>query len=101
MAFSTSIRHRCKSDKVEEADATLILGLQWVLVKADEESLQTVQAIANTLAEITPVVYDEELNLKTNPTLFGDTNYHLSPKGREIRSSALAQQLKHIFNEYQ
>ncbi len=96
------LRLKTFRQRVEEAEATLILGLPWILVKNDEkDTLPTVQAIANTLAEIAPVVHDEDLNLKTNSTLFGDTNYHLSPKGREIRSSAIAQQLKDIFKQYQ
>lgn len=85
-------------NQVEGQEATLVLGLPWVLVKNNEETLQTVQAIANTLAEIAPVVHDEGLNLKTSSTLFGDTIYHLSPEGRKFRSLALAQQLEHIFS---
>ena len=84
-------------NKVEEAEATLVLGLPWLLVKSDEKYLQnreTVQKIANALAEIAPVVCNRELNLKTNSKLFGDTNYHLSSKGRELRSSELALQLR-------
>ena len=90
------LRLKAFRNQLEEQEATLVLGLPWVLVKNKEESLQTVQPIANILAEIAPIVYDKELNLKTNSKLFGDTVYHMSPEGREIRSLALAQQLERI-----
>lgn len=94
------LRIKAFSNQIEATEATLVLGLPWVLVKNNKDCVQTVQEITSNLAKIAPVVHDEKFNLKTDSTLFGDTNYHLSPKGRELRSSTLAQQLKYTLNLY-
>ena len=86
---------------IEGAGAKLVLGLPWLFSTNDEQCLQNVQSITNNLSEIAPVLYEEDFNLKTDPTLFGDSVYHLSHKGRELRSSALSKQLQKILNEDQ
>lgn len=93
----SSLRLQVFRNQVEEAEATLVLALPWVLVKSKEENLQKIQAVENDLNEIADVIHDEEFNLKNKPKLFGDTNYHMSYHGRQMRSSAMEQQLKHLF----
>lgn len=84
--------------QVEESGATLLLGLPWLLNKGDRDSLATAQKFVNQLTEIAPLVYEKDFNLKTDSLLFTDTVYHLSYKGRQIRSSELTKQLNSILN---
>lgn len=85
-------------DEVEMSGAQLVIGLPWILSTGDDPSRQTVHTIIDTLNEISPVIYADDLSLKTDPTLFGDTHYHLSSRGRYLRSQQLAQQLKPLLS---
>ncbi|WP_049557456.1 hypothetical protein [Limnoraphis robusta] len=83
---------------VEQAGGILVFGLPWILSKNDDQSVEAAQTVISALNEIAPVIYDQDLNLKSDPSLFGDTIYHLSPTGRKIRSSEIVNQLQSIIN---
>ncbi len=79
----------------QEKQATLLLTLPWRLSDLDAKSVESAQTIIYRLSEIAPVLYEpKSLNLKTDPTLFGDSIYHLSPQGRRLRSQELIDQLR-------
>lgn len=80
--------------KVEDSGGQLVFALPWLLSTDDENSRQMVDLRIRDLAAIAPTIYAEDVNLKTDPTLFGDTVYHLSAHGRSLRSQQLAQALK-------
>ena len=84
--------------EVEQAGGILAFGLPWRLSKNDDQSIQSAQTVISALSKIAPVIYDQDLNLKSDPSLFGDTVYHLSPTGRKIRSSKIVNQLQSIIN---
>lgn len=87
---------------LDRSEAQLVIGLPWLLSveaaasqpAAAPTSGQTVKQWVETLTPIAPVIYAEDLNLKTDAALFGDTVYHLSDHGRELRSQQLAQQIQ-------
>ncbi|MBR8826603.1 MAG: hypothetical protein DSM107014_01640 [Gomphosphaeria aponina SAG 52.96 = DSM 107014] len=70
--------------------------MPWIISDTDIDSITTAKNLANSLELITPVIYDEEINIKDEPSFFGDTCYHLSAQGREKRSVELAEQLKDL-----
>jgi hypothetical protein len=97
LSISQYARQRIKQfrDRAQAKGATLVLALPWMYVKKTTQTVGNVKKTAVELAKIAPVIYDKDsLNLKTDATLFGDTVYHLSYKGRTLRSLELVQQLK-------
>ncbi len=88
-------------DEVEAKGGALILSVPWVYGDVeDEQTPESVQQTAEALADIAPTLVDEEtLNIQATPELFADTHYHLTPKGREVRSQQLARQLKPLLGE--
>lgn len=87
--------------EVEDRGGQLILSIPWVYGDVNsEQTVESVRKTAQELAEIAPVLVDEEtLNIQDRPTLFADTHYHLKPEGREVRSQQLAEQLKPLLSE--
>jgi len=84
-------------DKLKLKGADLVIVLPWVYTTKDQQTVRQIRGITRRLEQVAPTVYDiSSLNLQTDPRLFSDTNYHLSYKGRRLRSLALAQQLNHI-----
>ncbi len=82
-------------DQVEAKGATLVLGLSWIYAKNEGATVENVRGAAAALEEIAPLLYDRaSLNIKTDPTVFADTHYHLLPEGRRIRTTELVQQLR-------
>lgn len=86
---------------IAHAEAQLVIGLPWLLSDGEIASRQAVEQWVNTLEPIAPVIYAEDLSLKTDAALFGDTVYHLSDRGRELRSQQLAQQLQTLLQDEQ
>lgn len=81
--------------EVEAKGATLVLGLSWIYGSTDPETVENVRKTAMELEKIAPVLYDRtSLNIKTDTNLFADTHYHLLPRGRQIRTAELVQQLR-------
>jgi hypothetical protein len=81
--------------QVETAGAKLVIELPWFYARSNQKGLQNALKAATQLQQIAPVLYNKtDLNLKSDVSLFSDTPYHLSAKGRQMRSMALAQQLK-------
>lgn len=79
----------------------LVLSVPWIYGDiADEETIENVQKTVDALAEIAPLLVDDEtLNIQREPTLFADTHYHLIPEGRALRSQQLARQLKPLLSD--
>ncbi len=83
--------------EVEAKGATLVLSLPIVLRDRNPETVKNVQETAQKLEKIAPLIYNREsLNVKTDTTLFADTEYHLKPEGRVIRSQEIVEQLQPI-----
>jgi hypothetical protein len=81
--------------EVEAKGGTLILSLPWVYGSSDPKTRASVQKTAELLSEIAPLIYEKEsLNIKTDSSLFADTQYHLLPHAREIRARELVRELK-------
>jgi hypothetical protein len=81
--------------RVKSAGARLVIELPWFYTKPSPKDIQQVQKTAAQFQQIAPVLYNKtDWNLKSEASLFGDTPYHLSEKGRQVRSAALAEQLK-------
>jgi hypothetical protein len=80
--------------EIKQNHATLIFALPWVYATLNSQSSNTVQQTIGNLTEIAPVLYGANYNLKTDLSLFGDTAYHLSEQGRNLRSLELAQQVR-------
>jgi hypothetical protein len=80
---------------VESKGAQLTLALPWLLAKSEPENMAQLQKSLQDLQEIAPVLFNPEtLNVQSDVSLFSDTAYHLSIKGRRIRTLELADQLK-------
>ena len=88
-SFSES-RLRHFQQQVKDRGGTLIFALPWQLSEREAESIRIVQHNAEVLGKIAPVLFESDLNLKTDPELFGDTNLHMSEQGRVRRSNELA-----------
>lgn len=81
--------------EVEAKDATLVLGLSWIYGSDDEKTINNIRATAAKLEKIAPLLYNQEnLNVKTDSSLFADTHYHLNPDGRRTRTTELVEQFK-------
>jgi hypothetical protein len=86
--------------EVEARGAQLTIGLPWVLVQPDPETQAQLQHTFQVLNEIAPVMMNPTtLNAQSDVTLFSDTVYHLSVKGRKLRSQELADLLKRRFQQ--
>jgi hypothetical protein len=80
--------------------AQLTIALPWLLAKPEPETDAMLRSHLQVLQEIAPVVTNPEtLNAQSDVSLFSDTAYHLSVKGRKLRSQELADQLKHRFQQ--
>ncbi len=88
-------------EEVEAKGGALILSIPWIYGDVEgEQTLENVQNIADAFADIAPTIVDlETLNVQATPALFADTQYHLTPEGREVRSQQLAEQLKPLLGE--
>ena len=80
--------------KIQDANAKLILALSWVLSTDKHHSLENIKTTANSLKKIAPLLYAKDYNRKSDLILFGDKFYHLTEESRSIRSMKLAEQLK-------
>ena len=81
--------------ELEGKGATLVLGLSWIYGSTDTKTLNNIRKTAAEFSKIAPVLYNKEnLNVKTDSSLFADTHYHLNPDGRQTRTSELVEQLK-------
>ena len=81
--------------QVEEKGGQLTIALPWLLAKPEPENKFQIQQDLQVLQEIAPVLFNSEtLNAQSDVSLFSDTAYHLSVKGRRIRTQELAEQLK-------
>lgn len=100
-ASSHSIRRIAQfRQELEEKGAYLIVSLPWVYAKTDEKTVASIKTSVQKLEAIVPTVYNKEnLNIKTDSGLFADTQYHLVPEGRIIRTQELAEQLKPLLQE--
>ncbi len=74
-------------------DAELVILLPWRLGQVTPASQNQAQQVAQSLSEIAPVYYNQTFNLSDQPAWFGDTVYHLSVEGRDLRSRQVARQL--------
>ena len=87
-------------DRVEAKGATLVLSLPWFLVKTDgqyDTYVANMQEMAEELAKIAPLIYNEEtLNMQTEESFFADTGHHLTQEGRRIRAGQLISELKPV-----
>lgn len=87
-------------EEVEARGGSLVLSLPWVYGSTEDKTKQSVEITARELSKIAPLIYDSSsLNIKTDPSLFADTHYHLMPEGRRVRSKELVRQLTPIINE--
>ena len=84
---------------VNNQKAHLIIGLPWFLETEEQLSKENVRKFIKEYAKLAPVIHDENFNLKTDVTLFGDTVYHLNEEGRKQRASALVQQLQPLIHQ--
>ncbi|MEO0541892.1 MAG: hypothetical protein AAFZ80_13665 [Cyanobacteria bacterium P01_A01_bin.105] len=81
--------------EVEAKGGTLWLALPWVYGDPGDDTKANIQATADALNEIAPLVYDpDSLNIQSDVGLFADTHYHLTAEGRALRSRQLAAELK-------
>ncbi len=86
--------------EVEAKGGTLVLSLPWVYGSTGHKTRNNVAITARELSKIAPLIYDpSSLNIKTDPSLFADTHYHLMPEGRRVRGKELVQQLTPIVRE--
>lgn len=84
-------------NEVEAAGASLIIALPWLYVApSDTTSIEKAQAVVSDLSKISPVIHNQALNLVSDPHLLGDTPYHLSQQGRQIRSQEISEQLENL-----
>lgn len=83
--------------EVESRGGALILSLPWVYAEDTGETLDNIQATAEALGEIAPLLYEADtFNIQTDVSLFADTHYHLNAEGRTLRSQQLADQLQEV-----
>lgn len=83
--------------EVESRGGTLILSLPWVYAENTGKTLDNIQATAEALGEIAPLIYEADtFNIQTDVSLFADTHYHLNAEGRALRSQQLADQLQEV-----
>jgi hypothetical protein len=81
--------------EVEARGGQLTIGLPWHLAKPEPETQAQLQQTLQLLTEIAPVMVNPvTLNSQSDVSLFSDTAYHLSQKGRTLRTQELAAQLK-------
>ncbi len=87
--------------EVEAQGGTLLLALPWVYGDASHpETQKNIQATAQALSAIAPLVYDPEtLNIQSDSDLFADTHYHLTPEARRLRSHILAKELQPLLTD--
>jgi hypothetical protein len=86
--------------EVEARGAQFTIGLPWLLAQPEPETQAQLQHTFQVLNEIAPVMVNPTtLNAQSDVTLFSDTAYHLSLKGRKLRSQELADQLKRRFQQ--
>ncbi|MEO1403653.1 MAG: hypothetical protein AAFV72_20745 [Cyanobacteria bacterium J06635_1] len=83
--------------EVETRGGTLILSLPWVYAEDSGKTLDNIQATAEALGEIAPLLYEADtFNIQTDFSLFADTHYHLTAEARMLRSQQLADQLQEV-----
>jgi len=81
-------------DQIEIKGASLIISLPWFLAKTDELSVSNMKDILRNLSQIAPVICDSEtLNMQSDADFFADTEHHLTPQAKVIRSRQLVEQL--------
>jgi hypothetical protein len=82
-------------NKVSAKGAKLLFVLPEILItKNNNTSYTATKEIVDTLNEIAPVIFENDhFNLETDPKLFSDSFYHLTPESRRIRTSLLAEKL--------
>jgi hypothetical protein len=79
---------------VSAAGGTLVFGLPWVLVSADDVRFaDDAKTIVDRLSGIAPVLYGPHFNLQTDTSLFSDSYYHTNQRGRALRSAQLSDEL--------
>lgn len=82
---------------MENKDRKLILSLLLVSTKSYKETVKNVQKTITELSKIAPLIYEPaNLSLQNTHQLFADTQYHLLPEGRNIRSEQIVKQVKPI-----
>ncbi|MEM9163588.1 MAG: hypothetical protein AAGC54_11040 [Cyanobacteria bacterium P01_F01_bin.4] len=85
--------------EVESRGGTLILSLPWVYAEDTGKTLDNIQATAEALGEIAPLLYEADtFNIQTDVSLFADTHYHLTAEARTLRSQQLADQLQEVLS---
>jgi hypothetical protein len=96
MSLQAERRLSAFRNEVHQRGGTLLLALPWLLVgRQDRESFVAAGRYAEALRAVAPLLCDaSSLNLQTDPSLFSDTSYHLTPMSRRIRSAALARQIR-------
>ncbi|NQW05389.1 MAG: hypothetical protein HQ485_15395 [Acidobacteria bacterium] len=78
----------------QQRGARLVVALPWLFVTPDDaKSAGAVASMVRQLRQIAPVLADSGDGLRSDPSLFSDSYYHLSIEGRRQRTSALAVQL--------
>jgi len=86
--------------QVQQRHASLIIGIPWKLAMTSPQTQHDLQQVIQSLSQVAPVLYDpKSLNLKQDVSLFGDTSFHLTPKGRAMRTSELARQLQPLIQK--
>ncbi|MER3433500.1 MAG: hypothetical protein C4288_08720 [Leptolyngbya sp. ERB_1_1] len=86
--------------QVQQRHASLIIGIPWKLAMTNPQTQQELQQVIQSLSQVAPVLYDpKSLNLKQDASLFGDTSFHLTPKGRAMRTHELARQLQPLLQK--
>ena len=77
--------------------AWAMYSLPWALAGTEEVSpyrLKRLRFLRQIMAFI-PVLHDPALGIQSDPSLFSDTEWHLSESGAALRSDQLAQSLTH------
>ncbi len=92
------LRLRRFRDKILARGAHLRFMLPEILIiKGNKISYPTAEKIVAALNEIAPVVLENDhFNLETDPALFSDSLYHLTPEARRTRTARLADKLKDL-----
>jgi hypothetical protein len=83
-------------DEMTARGAKLMFVLpSFLIIKDSNIAFLTAKEIATALNEIAPVVFENDyFNLETDPALFSDSFYHLTPAYRKSRTAGLAERLK-------
>ncbi len=75
--------------------AQLLIAMPWYLIAPDDgASVESARNYVAALRNVAPVLCDDEMNLKTDRSLFSDTFYHLNERSRRMRSVELARQIQ-------